>query len=86
MLRQARYFARSLSHLLLLLPVHQAAALKVLRERAGLAKAIAALEPAMAGLKDFTATNAGLVSAMQGLTQGLAHVPAELPSPAGTTA
>ena len=66
--------------------VCQAAALKVLRERSSLAKAIAALEPAMSGLKDLTTTNAGLVSAMQGLTRGLEHVPAELPSPAGTTA
>ena len=49
-------------------------------------KAIAALEPAMSGLKDLTTTNAGLVSAMQGLTRGLEHVPAELLTPAGTTA
>lgn len=66
--------------------VHQAAAVKVLRERSSLAKAIAALEPAMSGLKDLTTTNAGLVSAMQGLTRGLEHVPAELLTPAGTTA
>ena len=40
----------------------------------------------MSGLKDLTTTNAGLVSAMQGLTRGLEHVPAELLTPAGTTA
>ena len=72
--------------LLLLLLLHQAAAVKVLRERSSLAKAIAALEPAMSGLKDLTTTNAGLVSAMQGLTRGLEHVPAEILTPAGTTA
>ena len=58
----------------------------MLRERSNLAKAIAALQPAMSGLKDLTTTNAGLVSAMADLTRGLEHGPAELPTPAGTTA
>lgn len=66
--------------------VHQAAALKVLRERSSLAKAIATLGPHLEGLKDLTTTNSGLVSAIQGLQRGLEHVPAELTVPAGTIA